>query len=134
MILRFKRSNSGFDHAAKTHCHPTHVSVTMFQFYQAFKKILNWLKAICEREKSLDCRLTIIIYACACTKRKLKERVTCNGKQFHLKRPRKLLVRDQSTRPTQLPIKNGKDIHEGWLIPTTSWTAGSSKQQVFLAR
>lgn len=55
-------------------------------------------------------------------------------KAVYLNRPRKLLVRDQSTRPTQLPMKKGRDIHEGWLIPTTSWTAGSSKQQAFLIR
>jgi len=38
----------------------------------------------------------------------------------NLKSPRKLLVRDQSTRPAQLAIKNGRENHEGWLIPTPS--------------
>lgn len=46
----------------------------------------------------------------------------------HLKSPRKLLVKDQSTRPTQLPMKKGSEAHEGWLIPTTSWMAGNNKQ------
>jgi len=52
--------------------------------------------------------------------------------EAYRKRPRKLLVRDQSTRPTQLPIKKGKEIQEGWLIPTTNWTAGSNKQHATL--
>lgn len=38
----------------------------------------------------------------------------------HRKSPRKLLVKDQSTRPTQLQIKNGREIQDGWLIPTTN--------------
>lgn len=40
--------------------------------------------------------------------------------EAYRKRPRKLLVRDQSTRPTQLPMKKGKEIQEGQLIPTTN--------------
>lgn len=55
-------------------------------------------------------------------------------KEAYRKRPRKLLLRDQSTRPTQLPIKKGNEIQEGWLIPTTNWTAGSNKQHATLRR
>lgn len=43
-----------------------------------------------------------------------------DSQKNHLKSPRKLLVKDQSTRPAQLPIKNGRETHVGWLIPTIS--------------
>lgn len=39
---------------------------------------------------------------------------------IYLKSPRKLLVKDQSTRPMQLQMKNGKETQEGLLIPTTN--------------
>jgi hypothetical protein len=52
----------------------------------------------------------------------------CSDQGAYRKRPRKLLVKDQSTRPMQLNTKNGNEIHEGWLILTTSWAAGSNKQ------
>lgn len=39
-------------------------------------------------------------------------------KMNYLKRPKKLLVKDQSTRETQLHIKNGKESQDGLLIPT----------------
>lgn len=47
---------------------------------------------------------------------------------YYRKRPRKLLVRDQSTRPILLHKKNGREAQDGWLIPTTSCRAGNNKQ------
>lgn len=52
----------------------------------------------------------------------------------YLKRPKKLLVKDQSTRPMQLQIKNGKESQDGLLIPEINCTAGSNKQQANLRR
>ena len=52
--------------------------------------------------------------------------------EFYLKRPEKLLVEDQSTNPTQLQMKKGKDTQDGWLIPTTNWMAGNKKQDTTL--
>lgn len=50
----------------------------------------------------------------------------------YLKRPKKLLVKDQSTRPTQLQTKNGKESQDGLLIPEANCTAGSNKQETNL--
>lgn len=50
----------------------------------------------------------------------------------YLNKPKKLLVKDKSTRPTQLQMKNGRESQDGLLIPTINWRAGRNKQELTL--
>lgn len=65
-------------------------------------------------------------------RKRTKENGTATVTKLYLKSPKKLLVKDQSTSPTQLHTKNGKESQEGLLIPTANWMPGSNKQEATL--